>query len=132
MTSQAIPRSLGRRRAVADPSSVAASPRIVPLIFFTVLVIGVFFLMIYLRIALDRTAFELDTLTDQIVVEQSMQLDLRLELAQLQDPRRIAAQAEQIGLVFPDERVALTIAPVPILPESSSLETPLSALSPDR
>lgn len=131
MTSQAIPRSLGRRRTAENSRSDAASPRVLPLIFFTILAIGVFFLMIYLRIALDRTAFELDTLTDQIAVEQSMQLDLRLELAQLQDPQRIASQAEQIGLVFPDERVALVLAPVAPVAEAATPPTPLSALGTD-
>jgi len=132
MTSQAIPRSIGRSRGSADSRAVSVGPRIVPLIFFTVLVIGVFFLMIYLRIALDRTAFELDTLTDQIAVEESAQLDLRLELAQLQNPQRIATQAEQIGLVFPDERVALVVAPVSPGSDASSEAAPLSALSTDR
>jgi cell division protein FtsL len=132
MTSQAIPRPIARSRDSADSRAASAGPRIIPLIFFTILVIGVFFLMIYLRIALDRTAFELDTLTDQIAIEESAQLDLRLELAQLQDPQRIATQAQEIGLVFPDERVALVVAPISAVGESSSGEAPLSALSTDR
>ncbi|GMQ98706.1 MAG: hypothetical protein BMS9Abin17_1231 [Acidimicrobiia bacterium] len=132
MTSQAIPRSVGRIRGSADSRAVSGGPRIVPLIFFTILVIGVFFLMIYLRIALDRTAFELDTLTDQIAVEESAQLDLRLEIAQLRDPQRIATQAEEIGLVFPDERVALVIAPISAVGDAPSEAPPLSALSTDR
>jgi len=132
MTSQAIPRPIGRSRDSADSRAVSGGPRIIPLIFFTILVIGVFFLMIYLRIALDRTAFELDTLTDRIAIEESVQLDLRLELAQLQDPQRIATQAQEIGLVFPDERVALVVAPISAVGETSSEEAPLSALSTNR
>jgi len=132
VTSQAIPRTIGRSRASAEPRAVPGAPRIVPLIFFTILVIGVFFLMIYLRIALDRTAFELDTLTDQIAVEESAQLDLRLELAQLRDPQRIATQAAKIGLVFPDERVALVVAPQSPERLASFEGAPLSALSTDR
>jgi len=132
MTSQAIPRSIGRSRDSADSRTVSGGPRIIPLMFFTVLVIAVFFLMIYLRIALDRTAFELDTLTDQIAVEESTQLDLRLELAQLQDPQRIAAQAEEIGLVFPDERVTIVVAPISAVGDAPAEEAPLSALRTDR
>jgi len=132
VTSQALPRSIGRSRTSSDSQAVSGGPRIIPLIFFTILVIGVFFLMIYLRIALDRTAFELDTLTDQVAIEESAQLDLRLELAQLQDPQRIATQAVEIGLVFPDERVALVVAPISAVGDPSSEEVSLSALSTDR
>ncbi len=108
MTAQAVPHAVGRPKRVTGAAQ-HGGPRLLPLAFFTVLVIAVFFSMIYLRIALDRSAFELDTITDQIAFEESLQLDLRLELAQLQDPERIAYQAEQIGLVYPDERVAIVV-----------------------
>jgi cell division protein FtsL len=78
-------------------------------LFFTFLVVAIFFAMIYLRIAMDRSAFELDAVEDQIALEQSRTLDLRLEHAQLQDPQRIAAQATQIGLVYPDEQITLVV-----------------------
>ena len=108
MTAQVIPHAARRTRR-ASRTDHHGGPRLLPLVFFTFLVVAVFFSMIYLRIALDRSAFELDTITDQIAVEESLQLDLRLELAQLQDPQRIASQAEQIGLVYPDERVAIVV-----------------------
>jgi cell division protein FtsL len=98
------------------------------LIFFTFLVVAVFFSMIYLRIALDRSAFELDTITDQIAVEESLQLDLRLELAQLQDPQRIASQAEEIGLVYPDERVAIVVDGLNPASEPFDVSVPVRAL----
>ena len=40
-----------------DTRSRVRGPRLIPLLFFTMLVIAVFFAMIYLRIALDRNAF---------------------------------------------------------------------------
>ncbi len=131
MTSQALPRAARRARGVSRANRAIGSPRIIPLIFFTILVIGVFFLMIYLRIALDQSAFELDTLQEQIAVEESAQLDLRLELAQLQDPQRIASQAAEIGLVFPEERVALVVAPIATTAVDGQEDEPLSALSSD-
>jgi cell division protein FtsL len=82
---------------------------VIPLLFFTVLVVAIFFAMIYLRIAMDRSAFELDTVNEQIALEQSRTLDLRLELAQLQDPQRIAATAAEIGLVYPEEQITLIV-----------------------
>ena len=125
MTSQAFPRI--RTRLGARTTSVRG-PRVVPLLFFTVLVIALFFAMIYLRIALDRNAFELEQLESQIVLEESRQLDLRLEIARLQDPLRISSEAQRIGLTYPDERIAITVngqreAAPPVI------EEPVSALS---
>jgi cell division protein FtsL len=109
MTSQVLP-WIGRRSRRRSTTLVAGrGPRLVPLVFFTILAVAVFFMMIYLRIALDRTAFELDTIEREISLEESRQLDLRLELAELQDPLRIATEAQRIGLIFPQERRAIAI-----------------------
>ncbi len=125
MTSQALP---GIRTRLGARTTVVRGPRVVPLLFFTMLVIALFFAMIYLRIALDRNAFELEQLESQIELEQSRQLDLRLEIARLQDPLRVSSEAQRIGLTHPDERIAISItgerevAP-PVV------EDPVSALS---
>jgi cell division protein FtsL len=124
MTSQAVPYAARRARERAESAGHPGSPRIIPLLFFTALVVAIFFSMIYLRIALDRSAFELDAVNDQITLERSRTLDLRLELAQLQDPHRIATQAAQIGLVYPDDQITLIVtgerASVGVLPMDSS------------
>ena len=65
MTAQSIPYALGRSAGRSAAGS-GRGPRIVPLMFFTLLVIAVFFSMIFLRIALDRTAFELESFERQI------------------------------------------------------------------
>ena len=109
MTSQAAPYAARRARERAEATGRPGSPRIIPLLFFTALVIAIFFSMIYLRIAMDRSAFELDSVNDQITLERSRTLDLRLELAQLQDPQRIATRAAQIGLVYPEEQITLIV-----------------------
>ncbi len=109
MTAQAIPHQ-GTRSRTMRAVKAGNGPRILPLAFFVLLVIGVFFLMIFLRVALDRSAFELDTIERQIASQESLQLDLRLELAQLQDPLRIANEATRMGLTYPDQRVALVVA----------------------
>lgn len=127
MTAQVIPHP-ARRTRQASRTDQRGGPRLLPLIFFTFLVVAVFFSMIYLRIALDRSAFELDTITDQIAVEESLQLDLRLELAQLQDPQRIASQAEEIGLVYPDERVAIVVDGLNPASEPFDVSVPVRAL----
>ena len=112
MTTHPLHRSRRIRSRVgrAAGTTVATGPRVVPLVFYTLLVIALFFAMIYLRIALDRTAFELDTIERAITLEQSRQLDLRLSIAELQDPVRIASEAERIGMTTPDERIPIVIS----------------------
>jgi hypothetical protein len=108
MTAQAIPFS-ERRLGTADGRVRERGPRMLPLFFFVVAVVAVFFSMIFLRISLDETAFELAEIEAGIEVQRSAQLDLRYDLAGLKDPQRITAEAERIGLVYPDERVAITL-----------------------
>ena len=126
MTSQTAPYAARRARERVEATDRPGSPRIIPLLFFTALVIAIFFSMIYLRIAMDRSAFELDSVNDQITLEHSRTLDLRLELAQLQDPQRIATQAAQIGLVYPEDQITLIVTGASdsgeILQEDSSVD----------
>lgn len=128
MTAQSIPYA-GRRAAGVAASGTRRGPRIVPLIFFTILVMAVFFAMIFLRIALDRTAFELESYERQIATEESRQLDLRLELAQLQDPLRIATEATRMGLTYPEDRVAIVVDDLRQLAPVPSGNQPLQALT---
>ena len=128
MTAQSIPyaSSGAKRRSVA---TTRRGPRIVPLVFFTVLVMVVFFAMIFLRIALDRTAFELESFERQIATAESLQLDLRLELAQLQDPLRIANEATRMGLTYPEDRVAIVVDGLGDAPVGTRDGQPIQALT---
>ncbi len=127
MTTQAIPlraRRAARRAATAGHSG----PRILPLAFFVIVVIAVFFLMIYLRIALDRSAFELEAVERQIEQSESLQLDLRLDLARLQDPLRIETEATRMGLTYPDERLPIVVNGLTRVTAPPVTERPVSAL----
>lgn len=126
MTSEALARPRLRSRTRARG---LRGPRVVPLLFFTVLAIALFFAMIYLRIALDRSAFELDTLENSIELEESRQLDLRLQIATLQDPLRISGEAQRIGLTHPEERVAIEVTGLRGTATPSSDDVPVAALS---
>ncbi len=108
MTTALARRRLSPRR-IARVGEVRARPRLRPLVFFVVIVIAAFFTMIFARISLDRTAFELQKLEDQISVEQARHGDLRVEIARLQDPGRITRAAASMGLVYPDERVSIEV-----------------------
>ena len=75
-------------------------------------VVLVFFTMIYSRISLDRTAFELHGIEQGLAQQERLHWDLRLELARLQDPRRITEAAADLGLVYPEERITLMLTKI--------------------
>lgn len=97
-------------RASRAPRS---SPRLRPWFLFVIIVVGAFFGLTYSRISLDRSAFLLDTLEDQIAAEEARHFDLRVQVAELRDPQRIATEAAEMGLVFPDARIELAVERVP-------------------
>ena len=80
-------------------------------VFFTLVLIA-FFGLIYSRLSLDSSAFELDELQEQIAVEQELNSLLQLDVARLQDPGRIAAEAEARGFVYPETRTEIEVPPV--------------------
>jgi cell division protein FtsL len=94
------PRRAGVRRA-------RRSTVLRPLVVFTIAVVVAFFAMIYTRISLDRSAFALHQIEEQIATEERVHWDLRLELARLQDPQRINNAAAALGLVYPTERITV-------------------------
>jgi cell division protein FtsL len=112
------------RRAVereqAHPA-VPIRPKLRPWIAFTMAVVVAFFGLIYSRISLDRTAFELEELEDQIAVQEELVLELELEVARLQDPARIDRLARELGLVYPRQMVAVQVPTV----ESEQLDPEL-------
>lgn len=126
MTTQAVTHPA--RRARERTAVRAGGPRLVPLMLFVVAVVAVFFLMIFLRIALDRSAFELESVERQITQAESRQLDLRLELAQLQDPLRIANEATRMGMTYPAQRVPVVVAGLGQDAAPAIVERPLQAL----
>ena len=71
-----------------------------------------FFAVIYSRISLDRTAFELQLLDREIAAEEERHWDLRAEHARLQAPDRITERAAELGLVYPDDRQAIEVTGV--------------------
>lgn len=102
MTAGALsrPRRTGVRRA-------RRSTVLRPLVVFTVAVIVAFFAMIYTRISLDRTAFDLHQIEQEITTQERAHWDLRLELARLKDPKRIEEAAADLGLVYPEDWITV-------------------------
>jgi len=84
--------------------------RLRPWLVFAAVVIFAFFGLIFSRVSLDRSGFELDELEQQIAIEEARLGDLRLEVARLQDPVRITEIASAAGLVYPEERIEIAVA----------------------
>jgi len=109
------PAVLSRRSAVELNRAVsveASKPKLRPWIVFTMTVVVAFFGMIYSRISLDRTAFELEELEDSIAEQETLVLELELEIARLQAPARIDDLVGDLGLGFPDDLVPMQIAAI--------------------
>lgn len=107
MTAGALPRSTARR--VGAREQARRRPVVRPLVIFTIAVILAFFAVIYSRISLDRTAFELQRLDREIVAEQELHWDLRVDYARLLAPSLITQRAAALGLVYPEDRYTIEI-----------------------
>lgn len=132
MTAQAMPYSDRRERCASNSRTQVVGRSLLPLTLFVLGVVALFFAMIYLRISLDQTAFDLDRIQRETSLEQSRRLDLRFDLASLQDPLRIATEAQRIGLVYPIERVAVVVDLLATEAQVLETELPVRALPGDR
>lgn len=83
-------------------------------VLFSVLVVGAFLSLIYSRIALDHSAFVIEDLEQQIARADADYWDLRLEIAELEAPARVANAAEKMGMVYPSQRTPLEVAGVEV------------------
>lgn len=106
--SLSLPATPGLRVLVGTPARPA--PRLGPWLLLTVVVLAAFFLLIYSRIALDRSAFVIEEISRQTAVEETRYWELRLESARLQSPERIIDRARELGMVYPDSVETLEVA----------------------
>ena len=114
MTTQAPPLRPVLGADVRSPRRpVRSGSRVRPWFLFVIIVVGAFFGLTYSRISLDRSAFLLDALEDQIAEEEARHFDLRVEVAELRNPQRIASAATELGMVFPESTVELAVERIP-------------------
>lgn len=78
-------------------------------IIFALAVTVAFFGLIYSRISLDNSAFVIQELEEQIAVQEELHWQLRMELAEIQNPALLDEQIAELGMIYPEERVALTV-----------------------
>jgi cell division protein FtsL len=63
----------------------------------------------FARTSLDKSAFELDRLDRAITEQEAVNEQLRLEIARLENPARVAPLAEEMGLVIPGDTRQLLV-----------------------
>ncbi|MDX2342896.1 MAG: hypothetical protein QNL12_03815 [Acidimicrobiia bacterium] len=78
-------------------------------VMFAMAVVVAFFGLIYSRISLDHSAFEIQDLEQQIAIQEDLHWQLRYELAQIQNPATLGQQIANLGLVYPEQRIALSV-----------------------
>ncbi|MGA9596456.1 MAG: hypothetical protein WBV06_09885 [Acidimicrobiia bacterium] len=83
-------------------------------VIFALAVTVAFFGLIYSRISLDNSAFEIQKLDDQITAQEQMHFQLRMQLAEMEDPAALDQEIADLGMVYPDERVALQVPVVSV------------------
>lgn len=97
----------GNRYSLRLISAGTASPRrgpsLLKLVAFVLLVVLTFLGMVWSRTLLDEGAFQLADLQTRIEQETIQNRLLRLGVARLENPDRIASLAEPLGLFYPDE-----------------------------
>lgn len=71
-------------------------------VMLVAVLVAAFLASVYARIALDRSAFVVTDLERRVEVEQARYWDLRLQVTEMQSPERIAQQAAEMGMVYPD------------------------------
>lgn len=108
MTAGALPRSTTRPVRTGRK----ARPVVRPLVIFVLAVTVAFFAVIYSRISLDRTAFDLQRLDREIAAEEHRHWDLRADHARLQAPQQITQRAAELGLVYPKDRRVIEVTGV--------------------
>ena len=77
-------------------------PSLAPWTIMVAIAVFAFFALGLARTSLDGSAFELAELTRAIEKQEATNEQLRLEVARLTNPARIAPLAEDLGMVIPE------------------------------
>lgn len=96
-------------------------PSIAPWMIMVLIAVVAFLGLGFARTSLDRSAFELAELNKAIDEQAAFNEQLRLEVARLENPARIAPLADEMGLVIPGETNQLLVnldVPSPVVAET--------------
>lgn len=84
-------------------------PAVAPWMIMALVGITAFLGLVFARTSLDKSAFELSELNRSIAEQSDINRELRLEVAQLENPAHIAPLAEEMGLIIPQETRQLLV-----------------------
>lgn len=84
-------------------------PTLAPWTIMALIAVMAFLGLGFARTSLDRSAFELDRINRAVSEQEALNQQLRLEIARLENPARIAPLAEEMGLVIPEETRQLLV-----------------------
>jgi anti-sigma factor RsiW len=96
-------------------------PSIAPWMIMVIIAVVAFLGLGFARTSLDRSAFDLAELNKAIDEQLALNEQLRLEVARLENPARIAPLADDLGLVIPPETNQLLVnldVPSPVVAET--------------
>lgn len=93
-------------------------PAVAPWMIMALVGVTAFLGLVFARTSLDKSAFELAELNRSIAEQSDINRELRLEIAQLENPAHIAPLAEEMGLIIPEETRQLL---VDLTPESNQV-----------
>ena len=84
-------------------------PSVAPWMIMVLIAVVAFLGLGFARTSLDRSAFELAELNKAIDEQAALNEQLRLEVARLENPARIAPLADELGLVIPGDTNQLLV-----------------------
>jgi cell division protein FtsL len=80
-----------------------------PWLIFSLVAIVAFLGMVLTRTSLDRSSIELANIERELAEATSLNQRLRLEIARLESPARVAPAAQQFGMVYPQTSNRLVV-----------------------
>ncbi|MFP3880989.1 MAG: hypothetical protein ACLFRT_12475 [Actinomycetota bacterium] len=122
MTAQPL-RDVGREQGLRVlKGRRVRKPSIAPWMIMVLMAVIAFLGLGFARTSLDRSAFELAELNKAIDEQAALNEQLRLEVARLENPARIAPLADELGLVIPGDTNQLLVdldVPSPVVAEAN-------------
>ena len=127
-------RAIGRVRAtgLSVVKGRARLPRLVlaPWIVYVVLLAVGFLAVVYSQSALSTRGIALAEVRSEIAVAEAASDTLRLEIAALRSPHRIATEAEALGMQLPTIAIETLVAPGVHVPAETTWTSELVTASP--
>jgi hypothetical protein len=121
VTVQPVARPTGSEGLRVVKGKKLRRPSLAPWMIMVIIAVVAFLGLGFARISLDRSAFELAELNKAIDEQAAINEQLRLDIARLENPARIAPLADEMGLVIPSDTSPLLVnldVPSPVVAET--------------